>query len=188
MITMMKKVAAAAGFAAALAGCTMSSGTTYHIDNPFLFFNSAARGGNFPIVIVGQPYPGRQAGVEAAVSEGFSRTFSTFPKPVIAQTDDVRWQRLVVLFNAGRPLAQDVCRRANQMAGGVGSAGDKVSAVAVYCGGTEPYSSAWIDVPAPSGPETAEFRDAMTRLVREAIPREMDPSRRNDRDAPTPPR
>jgi len=186
MINMMKKSVAAAGFAAALAGCVTSSGTTYHIDDPYLFFNSAGRAGGFPIVLIGQPYPGRQPGVEAAVVEGFSRNFSTYPKPAIAAQDDIRTQRLVVLFNVpGRPLPQSVCQRANQIGAGVGAAaGATVEASAVYCGGAEPYSSAWISIPTPAGPETAEFRDAMVTLIRDALPRQEDPSRRNSKDSP----
>ncbi len=185
MINMMKKSAVAAGFAVALAGCVTSSGTTYHIDDPYLFFNNAGRAGGFPIVVVGQPYPGRQPGVDAALVESFSRNFSTFPKPTIAATDDIRTQRLVVVFNVpGRPLAQNICRGANQLAAGAGgSAGSTVAASAVYCGGGEPYSSAWISIPAPAGPETAEFRDAMTTLIRDALPRQEDPSRRNSSNA-----
>jgi len=186
MSNLMKKSVMVAGFAAALAGCVTSSGTTYHADDPFLFFSSAGRAGAFPVVIVGQPYPGRQPVVEAAVAEGFSQTFSTFPKPAITSIDDIRTQRLVILFNApGRPLPRDICQRANQMAGGLGgSAGASVEASAVYCGGAEPFSSAWISLPTPAGPETAEFRRAMETLIREALPREIDPSRRNSGDPP----
>ena len=186
MMNMTKKSFLAAGAAVALTGCVTSSGTTYHTDNPFLFFNSAGRAGAFPIVLVGQPYPGRQPGVEAAVVDGFSRTFSTFPKPAISTTVDVRHQRLVVVFNApGRPLPHDVCERTSQMAGGVGgSAGTTVDVSGVYCGGAEPYSSAWVSIPTPAGPESAEFRDAMATLVRDAIPREINPSRRNSNNTP----
>ena len=186
MMSMKKKSILAAGVAVALTGCVTSSGTTYHTDNPYLFFNSAGRAGAFPIVVVGQPYPGRQPGVEAAVVDGFSRTFSTFPKPAISTTADVRHQRFVIVFNAaGRPLPRDICQRTSQMAGGVGaSAGTTVDVSGVYCGGAEPYSSAWVSIPTPSGPDTAEFRDAMETLVREAIPREIDPSRRNSNNIP----
>lgn len=182
MINMMKKAAMAAGVAVSLAGCVTSSGTNYHIDDPYLFFNIAGRSGGFPIVLIGQPYPGRQPGVEAAVVDGFARNFSTYPKPVIASVDDIRTQRLVIIFNMpGRPLPLTICQRPGQIGAGIGaSAGATVEATAVYCGGAEPYSSSWVSLATPAGPETAEFRDAMTTLIREALPREMDPSRRNN--------
>jgi hypothetical protein len=185
MMNLMKKSALAAGVAVALTGCVTSSGTTYHIDDPYLFFGSAARSGAFPVVILGQPYPGRQPAVEAAVADGFSRTFNTFPRPAMVPSADVRSQRLVVVFNVpGHPLPRDICEKTAQMTGGTGGAGDTVSASAVYCGGVEPYSSAWVALPAPAGPDTAEFRNAMATLIREAIPREIDPSRRHSNDAP----
>jgi hypothetical protein len=186
MMNMMKRSALAVGSTLALAGCVTSSGTTYHTDDPYRFFNSAGRAGGFPIVVVGQPYPGRQPGVEAAVVDGFSRAFSTFPTAAIARVDDIRTQRLVIVFNVpGRPLPQSVCQKGSQIGAGVGaSAGSAVDASAVYCGGAEPYSSAWISLPTPAGPETAEFRDAMATLIREALPRDEDPSKRNSREAP----
>ncbi|MCD6073662.1 MAG: hypothetical protein K0Q70_545 [Rhodospirillales bacterium] len=186
MMNMMKKAAFGAGIAVALVGCVTSSGTTYHIDDPYLFFNSAGRAGGFPIVIVGQPYPGRQPGVEAAVVNAFSSNFGTFPKPAISTTAGVQNQRLVIVFNApGRPLPRDICQRTSQIGAGVGAAaGSTVDASAVYCGGADPYSSAWVSVPTPGGPETAEFRDAMATLVRDAIPRREDPSKRNSNNTP----
>jgi hypothetical protein len=190
MMNMMKKAAFGAGITVALAGCVTSSGTTYHIDDPYLFFNSAGRAGAFPIVIVGQPYPGRQAGVEAAVIDGFSRNFSSFPRPAVSTTAGAQNQRLVIVFNApGRPLPRDICQRTSQIGAGVGAAaGSTVDASAVYCGGADPYSSAWVSIPTPGGPETAEFRDAMVTLVREALPRQEDPAKRSSRESPGVPR
>lgn len=183
---MIRKALLAATSALVLAGCVISSGTRYHIIDPYQFFNRSARGG-LPVVIAGQPYPGRQAGVEAAVVAGFGATYSTFAKPVITPAASAVGDRLVILFNVpGRPLAQSICAGSATMGSGAGAAaGQTVYASAAFCGGAEPYSSAWIEFPNPGGPESPAFIEAMTTLVREAAPRDPDPTETRGRQDPT---
>ena len=76
----------------------------------------------------------------------------------------------------GRPTAQFICANTAGMTAGTGAgATDKVNASTAYCGGNEPFSSAWVEFPNPGGPDAPAFVEAMTTLIREAVPRDPDP-------------
>lgn len=186
---MFKKATLTVLAAVALAGCVTSSGTNYNVVDPYLFFSRAARGGNFPVMIVGEPYPGRQPAVEAQVLSSLDRSFKSFGNPfkVVPPANSLS-SRLVIVFNApGRPLPQTSCANTTTLGGGVApSAGGTLSASAVYCG-DGPYSSTWISVDAPASPDSAEFAAAMDILIREALPRDPNPSERHGRDEQLPP-
>jgi hypothetical protein len=183
---MIKKAAISSLAALTLAGCIVSSGTRYHVADPYQFFNRSARGG-IPIVVAGQPYAGRQPAVEAAVTTAFAKVYPTFAKPLItvpsapaASVSD----RLVIVFNLpGRPIAQSICSNTASMGGAGGAGADqKIYASAAFCGGKEPYSSSWIEFPNPGGPDSPAFVQALENLIREAAPRDPDPSELRGKD------
>ena len=178
---MMKKAALGILAAAALAGCVTSSGPKYNIINPYDFFQRYARGGQFPVMVAGQPYAGRQPAVEAAVIDGFERTFTQYGKALrITPVANEPYGRWVVVFNLpGRPGGNEICANSVGLARGAGGvAGEIVHASAAFCAGNEHFSSAWVSFPNPGSPDSLEFRDAMMRLVMESVPRDDDPSHR----------
>jgi len=185
---MIKKATFIAVAATALAGCVLSSGTRYHVVDPYLFFDRAARGGQFPVVVIGEPFPGKQPYVEAAIIDAMNRQFPRAGGSFGAVQDaGGLHSRYVVVFNApGRPLAQSICANTASIAPGVGTgAGDTIYASAAYCG-DGPYSSSWVSFPNPGSPDSPEFHDAMMRLVMESIPREPDPNERKGNDPKVP--
>jgi hypothetical protein len=184
---MLKKAILAGLAALGLTGCLTSSGPKYDIADPFMFFTAASRGGSFPVMIMGQPYPGQQPQVEARVIEALRRNYPTFgPVFNVVPPADSKSSRLIVVFNIGHALATSICDGGPRIAPGVATtAGDTLMASAAYCG-DGPYSSSWISLPTPAGPDSEEFRAALYTLIREAVPRDPDPTQTRGNDPQVP--
>jgi hypothetical protein len=178
---MIRRTLLALAATAALSGCLSSTGTIYHTDDPYSFFKRAANRGTVPVMVLGDPYPGRRAGVETAVLSALDRNFKSFGNPfrVVPPTPGTS-SRVVVLFTApgARPLADAVCRDASQPGLVAGPTADQIYMGAIYCA-DGPASEAWVWLAKPAGPEAPEFQEAMTSLINYALPREIDPTRRN---------
>lgn len=178
---MIKNTLLATMAAVGLTGCLVSTGTIYHIDDPYQFLSRAASRGAIPVMILGEPYPGRQVAVEAAVLDALDQNFRSFNKPFRVVPPGAGLSNgIVVLLSAAdvksRPLAAAVC--ANPARPGlVVSQGANLDVGVVYCV-DGPASEAWAWLAKPAAPETGEFQDAISRAIYEGLPREIEPSRR----------
>jgi hypothetical protein len=161
----------------ALAGCVIGAPrTTYYVDEPFSFLAYAAAHGIVPIMVVGEPYPGRRAQVEDAVVQAFTRTFASLGTPFRAMAPTAgEGTKIVVVFNAARaPLARHVCADPSQIQ--TGGPQSRTWTAAVYCG-DGPYSEYSMSFPAPQSPEDPKFAEMMAQLAYYTIPRERNPDR-----------
>lgn len=175
LAAMLKKALLA--ITSALAGCVIGAPrTTYHVDDPFSFLAHAASQGVIPVMVVGEPYPGRRDKVEDVVVQAFTRTFASLGHPFRATPPRAgEGTKIVVVFNAARPpLARTVCADPTQF--GAGAAQSRTWAAAIYCG-DGPYSEYSMSFPTPQSPEDPKFAEMMGQLAYYAIPRERNPDR-----------
>ena len=175
-----KTLLVAVAFAGALSGCVTSTGTIYHTDDPYLFLGRAARSGNIPVMVVGDPpYPGRQPAVESMILAALNRNFPSFGNPFrVVPPASGTSSRVVVLFTSegARPLAATIC--ANPARPGLTTPqGTQLSIGVVYCV-EGPASESWAWIPKPASPEADDFKKALDTAIYDALPRELEPSRR----------
>jgi hypothetical protein len=166
-----------AAAASGLSGCWFGAPrTTYHVDAPYNFLADAASRGIIPVMVVGEPYPGRRDQVEAALVTAFDRNFKSLNNPFRAMPPTAGpGTKIVVIFNAvGTPAARKVCEDPTQIA--TEPAKGRTSVAAVYCG-DGPYSEYWLSFPTPQSPEDPKFPDMMNRLAYFTVPREANPER-----------
>lgn len=177
---MLKKafLAAFGAVTSALAGCVIGAPrTTYHVDHPFQFLAYAASKGIVPVMVVGEPYPGRRELVENVVVQAFSRTFPSFGDVFRAMEPTAgEGTKIVVVFNAPRvPLARVVCADPTRIQTRE-SGQSRIWVAAIYCG-DGPYSEYSMSFPTPQSPEDPKFAEMMGQLAYFTIPREPDPDR-----------
>lgn len=169
----------APGLALAAAGCvTGAPRTTYHTDNPFSFLAYAASHGGVPVMVVGDPYPGRGAEVErvalAAMESNFRSLGNVFRAVPPAPGEGTK---MVFVFNGQVPTTpQSICRDPTTAGGG---AAPTMTLNVVYCG-VGPYSDYWMSFPAPASPDSPAFRERVSEVAYFAVPREINPERRSD--------
>jgi hypothetical protein len=171
------KLKAALAALAGLTGCVIGGRTIYHVDNPFQFLAHAASQGVIPVMVVGQPYPDRQAQVSAATVEAFERNFRSLGSPFRAAEPEAGTStKIVVLFNVGdSPLARDICADPTRIV--AGPRASRTSVRALYCG-DGPYSEYSMSFPTPQSPEDPKFGEMMNKLAYFTVPREPNPERR----------
>jgi hypothetical protein len=168
----------ASGLTLAVAGCvTGAPRTTYHTDDPFSFLAHAASHGGVPVMVVGEPYPGRRADVESAAVAAMQTNFRSLGNAFRAVPPAAgEGTKMVFVFNGRVPTTpQSVCL--NPAAAG-GAAAPTMTLNVVYCG-VGPYSDYWMSFPAPPAPDSPAFRERVAEVAYYAVPREINPDKRN---------
>ena len=180
----MKTIAGIAA-ALALAGCVTGGPMThYHVSEPYVFFSYAASRGAIPVMVVGDPYPGRRPQVESVVADALDRNFRFLGNPFrTVPPAPGEGTKVVVIFNGpDSTIVAGACDDPTRM--GSGPSGPRTTARALYCG-VGPYSEYWMSFPTPASPEDPAFREHMASLIYFGIPREPEPSKRLG-DSPPP--
>ena len=162
-----------------VAGCvTAAPHTTYHVDDPYQFLAYAASRGSVPVMVVGDPYPGRRAEVEQAAVTAFQNNFPSFGKAFqTAAPAAGEGTKVVLVFASRPPFAPTACADPTRSAA-AGAPGAGMMVSAVYCG-VGPYSDYWMSFPAPASPDSPDFRQKLAQLAHHAVPRDINPDRRN---------
>jgi hypothetical protein len=173
------------GLAFGLAGCvTGAPTTTYHTDDPYSFLAYYASHGGVPIMVVGDPYPGRRAEVERAAVAAFERNFRSLGDSFRA-TPPTRggFNKVVFVFNRPTPATvQSVCRDPAEAGGG--GATQTMTVAVVYCATDTPFSDYWMTFPTPSAPSDPVFQQRLAEVAYFAVPREINPAKRNSSATP----
>jgi hypothetical protein len=159
-----------------LSGCLTSSGTVYHVDDPFEFMTYAAGKGSIPVMVAG----GSQSERPQAAQDAIRTLQSLFPsqaaafQPAAAQPGE--GTKIVVLLNSNPAPPYDVCRDPTGIA--VGAETAVRSANVVYCG-VGPYSNAWVKSDPSVQPGSTEFRALLAQALSDGVPRHMRPEKEN---------